>query len=90
MAGIDTKTLAVAQQYAEQLALGGAGLQEKVESSVNEYLHEKSAVHTYCAYFYDVVFAFSNASIRASNAAISATEYCFSHVVALSVTTLAM
>ena len=38
MAGIDTKTLAVAQQYAEQLALGGAGLQEKVESSVNVYL----------------------------------------------------
>ena len=40
MAGIDTKTLAVAQQYAEQLALGGAGLQEKVESSVNAYLSE--------------------------------------------------
>lgn len=38
MAGIDAKTLAAAQQYAEQLGLGGAGLQEKVNEQVNVYL----------------------------------------------------
>lgn len=40
MAGIDAKTLAAAQQYAEQLGLGGAGLQEKVNEQVNVYLAE--------------------------------------------------
>lgn len=38
MAGIDAKTLAAAQQYAEQLGLGGAGLQEKVNEQVHVYL----------------------------------------------------
>jgi lysophospholipase L1-like esterase len=38
MSGIDVKTFGAAKKYAEMLALGGKGLQETVETKVNEYL----------------------------------------------------
>ena len=50
---MDVVTLNAAKQYAEQLGLGGAVLQEAVETKVNEYLAEKNIASKDDIYGYD-------------------------------------